>query len=191
MKHRRLGFAVVLLLLLGALVWAWRQPWADAVAKSQSASPPVPGPTNTALPELKGTSPAQLTELWEDFEKPTSPHSFDYRTTARLGQAIVTQVYQAQPGYFVLSTLTPRRESSGNASSQWVIHAETTRLGLDGSIERVNAMDLISPIGGGVSSNTLSADGHHRLTISPYATDNPEEVGLRIEGLFRPLGVED
>ncbi|MES2599089.1 MAG: hypothetical protein V4662_27425 [Verrucomicrobiota bacterium] len=191
MKHRMLGIGAVLLLLFGALILAWRQPWADVGAKSQSVRVPAPEPVNTALPELKGTSPAQLTELWEDFEKPASPHSFDYRTSARLGQAIVTQVYQAQPGYFVLSTLTPRRESSGNASSQWVIHAETTRLGLDGSIERINAMDLTSPIGGGVSSNTLSTDGNHRLTISPYATDNPEEVGLRIEGLFRPQGVED
>jgi hypothetical protein len=134
---------------------------------------------------LTGTTPTELNKLWDSFERPTSPHSFDYRTFAKLDSPLVTEIYQAQPGYFVVSTVTPSRRAGEGGTPHIVIHAETTRFGLDGSSSSIIKIDLTVPPRGGVSSNTTTNDGRYRLTISPSETSDPNELDLHIEGLFR------
>ncbi len=183
---------VVLLALLGALWWWW-------LAASSAEGPPSTRPvaTSTKSPPAKPKVTLARDMNWSEateedlrdftalFGSKTVPTSFQMEVQVESGETLLADAYEARPGEFVFTKLTPTRKQRPDGS--WVIEVELSSFSISLAGEPRDVMNRtfdLQPLG--IYSNVaLTEHGNYQVTSDAESGYESGPIHLRVQGAYK------
>ncbi len=192
-NSQRTSLAIIALCVLGAGALFWWQsapkPAAKPAAPSQKA-PPKPVAKNGAvrIPSDKNWSEASEEELREFtalFGSRTMPTSLKMNVAVESGETLLTDAYEARPGEFVFSKLTPTRKQLPDGTSVIEMQLSCFSISLTGEPRDIMSRTWdLEPLNI-YTTGVFTDHGMYHVTASARSGYTEGPINLQVSGDFR------
>lgn len=179
-------------MMLPILLMLWRnEPKPKPSPQTKSAATPVPQKKPPLIVEpnfhWEDFSEADIDEFPSYFGHKKLPNSCEVDALVRPGQTIVADVYEARPGEFVVSKMTPTLITKGDGSTAVEVDVDTFGVNVLGSQSQIFAFQKeLRPKDVSATGNR-TAEGFHTLTMSAELKGDPPKIRLKASGKYTPV----
>jgi hypothetical protein len=176
-----------------AVAWRWKSPVKASLAPelvvkpSRSTKEAMVVPGNFAWDKL---SEDELREFMSFFGERKSPHRFQWKTKVALGESVITEAYEGQPGEFVFTELTPGLKSRDGVAPELVFDMSSFKINLAGERTKIwnYSWNVIMTNGkGSLKGTNYRPDGIYKISIDSTMQHGDPSISIDTSGGFEDL----